>query len=54
MDHDEQLQLFAALHARLDVAIAGINRSIVGINASLARLTALLQRQRDDEQHNGA
>ena len=59
--HDEQIQHLVALnvkmvesHARLDAAIEGINTSLERLTTNLEVVTALLQRRRDDEHHNGA
>lgn len=59
--HDEQIQHLVALNVKMVDAIAGINMAITRIDGTLERLTtnlevvtALLQRQRDDDHHNGA
>jgi hypothetical protein len=59
--HDEQIKHLVALNVKVVEAIGRLDTSIEGINANLERLTtnlevvtALLQRQRDDDHHNGA
>ena len=52
--HDAQLQHLVALNVKMVEAIARIDVTLERLTTNLEVLTALLQRQRDDDQRNGA
>jgi ABC-type transporter Mla subunit MlaD len=52
--HDEQIQHLVALNVKMVEAIARIDVTLDRLATNLEVVTALLQRQRDDEHHNGA